>query len=420
VKADLVVKNAGQLVTVAGHSKKAKRGRDLGELAIISGGAVAVRDGLITAVGKTGAVMEQIELTGDGRIIDAGGKVVLPGLVDPHTHLVFAGSREDEFEMKIKGSAYLDILAQGGGILSTVRSTRAAGESELAGIGKKYLAEMLSQGTTTAEVKSGYGLTTDDELKQLRAIQALRDGQPVELVATFLGAHAIPEEYKENPEAFVGLIIDEMLPAVSRAGLAECCDVFCEEGVFSVEQSRRILQAAQRRGFKLKLHADEITPLGGAELAAELGALSADHLVAITRQGIEKLAASQTVAVLLPATTFCLMGEKYAPAREMIDAGVAIALAGDFNPGSSPVNSLPVVMGIACRQLKLTPAEALAAVTINAAHAIGRAISVGSIEVGKKADLVIFDAHDYRSIAYRLGTNLVEKVIKSGCLVVGG
>ncbi|HHW74404.1 MAG TPA: imidazolonepropionase [Firmicutes bacterium] len=420
MKADLVVKNAGQLVTVAGHSKKAKRGRDLGELAIISGGAVAVRDGLITAVGKTGAVMEQIELTGDGRIIDAGGKVVLPGLVDPHTHLVFAGSREDEFEMKIKGSAYLDILAQGGGILSTVRSTRAAGESELAGIGKKYLAEMLSQGTTTAEVKSGYGLTTDDELKQLRAIQALRDGQPVELVATFLGAHAIPEEYKENPEAFVGLIIDEMLPAVSRAGLAECCDVFCEEGVFSVEQSRRILQAAQRRGFKLKLHADEITPLGGAELAAELGALSADHLVAITRQGIEKLAASQTVAVLLPATTFCLMGEKYAPAREMIDAGVAIALAGDFNPGSSPVNSLPVVMGIACRQLKLTPAEALAAVTINAAHAIGRAISVGSIEVGKKADLVIFDAHDYRSIAYRLGTNLVEKVIKSGCLVVGG
>ena len=420
MKTDLVVKNAGQLVTVAGHSKKAKRGGDLGELAIISGGAVAVRDGLITAVGKTGAVMEQVELTGDGQIIDAGGKVVLPGLVDPHTHLVFAGSREDEFEMKIKGAAYLDILARGGGILSTVRSTRAADESELVRIGKKYLAEMLSQGTTTAEVKSGYGLTTDDELKQLRAIQALREGQPVELVATFLGAHAIPEEYKENPEAFVGLVIDEMLPAVSRAGLAECCDVFCEEGVFSVEQSRRILQAAQRRGFKLKIHADEITPLGGAELAAELGALSADHLVAITQKGIKKLAASQTVAVLLPATTFCLMGEKYAPAREMIDAGVAIALAGDFNPGSSPVNSLPVVMGIACRQLKLTPAEALAAVTINAAHAIGRAASVGSIEVGKKADLVIFDAHDYRSIAYRFGTNLVDKVIKSGRLVVGG
>mgnify|MGYP000880171045 CR=1 FL=1 len=420
MKTDLVVKNAGQLVTVAGHSKKAKRGGDLGELAIISGGAVAVRDGLITAVGKTGAVMEQVELTGDGQIIDAGGKVVLPGLVDPHTHLVFAGSREDEFEMKIKGAAYLDILARGGGILSTVRSTRAADESELVRIGKKYLAEMLSQGTTTAEVKSGYGLTTDDELKQLRAIQALREGQPVELVATFLGAHAIPEEYKENPEAFVGLVIDEMLPAVSRAGLAECCDVFCEEGVFSVEQSRRILQAAQRRGFKLKIHADEITPLGGAELAAELGALSADHLVAITQKGIKKLAASQTVAVLLPATTFCLMGEKYAPAREMIDAGVAIALAGDFNPGSSPVNSLPVVMGIACRQLKLTPAEALAAVTINAAHAIGRAASVGSIEVGKKADLVIFDADDYRSIAYRFGTNLVKKVIKSGRLVVGG
>lgn len=420
MKADLLVKNAGQLVTVAGYSKKAKRGRALGELNIIGDGAVAARDGVIIAVGSTAEVLAKVEPAGDAKIIDAGGKVVLPGLVDPHTHVVFAGSRESEFEMKIKGAAYLDILAGGGGILSTVRATRAAGEAELAGIGRKYLAEMLAQGTTTAETKSGYGLTTADELKQLRAIRTLQRVQPVDLVPTFLGAHAIPEEYKDNPEAFVELVIDEMLPAVKREGLAECCDIFCEEGVFNIEQSRRVLQEARRLGFKLKLHADEVVPLGGAELAAELDALSADHLMVVTRQGIEKLAASSTVAVLLPATTFCLMGEKYAPAREMIAAGVAVALAGDFNPGSSPVNSLPVVMGIACRQLKMTPAEAVSAVTINAAHAIDRAAEVGSIEVGKKADLVLFDAHDYRSIAYRFGTNLVEKVIKSGRLVVGG
>lgn len=420
MKADLIVKNAGQLITVAGHSERPKRGSELAELGIIADGAVAAKEGLIVAAGATAAVMEQVELTEVTTLIDAGGKVVLPGLVDPHTHLVFAGSREDEFEMKIKGAAYLDILAKGGGILSTVRATRAAGEADLIRAGKKYLAEMLFQGTTTAEVKSGYGLTVADELKQLRAVRALQKMQPVELVPTFLGAHAIPEEYRGNPDAFVELIISGMIPAVAGSGLAEYCDIFCEEGVFNVEQSRRILQAAQRLGFKLKLHADEIVPLGGAELAAELEALSADHLVAVTPQGIEKLAASKTVAVLLPATTFCLMGKRYAPAREMIAAGVAVALAGDFNPGSSPVNSLPVVMGIACRQLKMTPAEAISAVTINAAHAVGRAAQLGSIEVGKKADLVIFDAADYRSIAYRFGTNLVEKVIKSGRLVVGG
>ena len=420
MKADLLVKNAGQLVTVAGYSRKAKRGQELAELGIIGDGAVAARAGVIIAVGPTAEVLAKVELEEGAKVIDAEGKVVLPGLVDPHTHVVFAGTRENEFEMKLKGAAYLDILVGGGGILSTVRATRAASEAELVELGKKYLAEMLAQGTTTAETKSGYGLTVADELKQLRAIRTLQQEQPIDLVPTFLGAHAIPEEYKNDPEAFVELVIDEMLPAVKREGLAECCDVFCEEGVFNIEQSRRILLEARRLGFKLKLHADEVVPLGGAELAAELEALSADHLMMITPQGIEKMAASQTVAVLLPATTFCLMGEKYAPAREMIDAGVIVALAGDFNPGSSPVNSLPVVMGIACRQLKMTPAEAVSAVTINAAHSIDRASEVGSIETGKKADLVIFDAHDYRAIAYRFGTNLVEKVIKSGRLVRGG
>ena len=420
MKADLLVKNAGQLITVSGHSKKAKRGHELGELGLVEDGAVAALDGVITAVGSTTEVTGQARLTPGAVVIDARGKVVLPGLVDPHTHLVFAGSRENEFEMKIKGAAYLDILAGGGGILSTVRATRAASEAQLVQIGEKYLVEMLAQGTTTAEVKSGYGLTLDDELKQLRAIQILQERQPVDLVPTFLGAHAIPGEYRDDPEAFTELVIEEMLPAVESSGLAECCDVFCEKDVFSVEQSRRILKAARRLGFALKLHADEIVPLGGAELAAEMQALSADHLVAATPRGVEKLAASPTVAVLLPATTFCLMGDRYAPAREMIAAGVAVALASDFNPGSSPVNSLPVVMGIACRQLKMTPAEAIVAVTINAAHAVGRAAEVGSIEVGKKADLVIFDAADYRSIAYRFGTNLVERVIKSGRQVVGG
>lgn len=420
MKADLIVKNAGQLITASGHSAKPKRCSELTEIGLIEGGAVAAYGGLITGVGTTAAVMKQVEPAEDALIIDAGGKVVLPGLVDPHSHLVFAGTRENEFEMKIRGTAYLDILAGGGGILGTVRATRAAEEAELVRIGEKYIGEMLAQGTTTAEVKSGYGLTTEDELKQLRAVRRLQEIQPVDLVPTFLGAHAIPEDYKGNPEAFVELIIGEMLPAVAHSSLAECCDVFCEEGVFSIGQSRRILLAAQKLGFKLKLHADEIVPLGGAELAADLGALSADHLVAVSANGIEKLAASQTVAVLLPATTFCLMGTKYAPAREMIEAGVAVALACDFNPGSSPVNSLPLTMGIACRQLKMTPAEAISAVTINAAHAIGRAAEVGSIETGKKADLVIFDAADYRSIAYRLGANLVRKVIKSGRLVIGG
>ncbi|MGB9804418.1 imidazolonepropionase, partial [Desulfofundulus sp.] len=254
----------------------------------------------------------------------------------------------------------------------------------------------------------------------LEAVRRLQTRQPVELVPTFLGAHAVPPEYRDNPDGFVELVNNEMLPEVARRGLAEFCDVFCEEGVFSVEQTRRILLAARHHGFKLKIHADEIVPLGGAELAVEVGATSADHLMAVSDRGIECLAGSNTIAVLLPATTFCLMEERYAPARRMIEAGVAVALASDFNPGSSPVNSLQIVMGLACRQLKMSPEEVVAAVTINAAHAIGRADRVGSLEVGKQADLVIFDAPDYQYLMYRFGTNLVEKVIKRGKLVVGG
>ncbi len=420
MKADFLLINAGQLVTVAGNSDHPKRREELPEIGVITDGAVAARDGNVIAVGSTSDLQKSVELEEGAVVIDAQGKVVLPGLVDPHTHVVFAGSREHELEMKIQGVPYLEILARGGGILDTVRSTRAASREELFRAAEKYLDEMLAQGTTTAEAKSGYGLTLDDELKTLEVTRDLQEAHPVDLVSTFLGAHAIPEEYKENPDDFVELIIQEMLPAVARSGLARFCDVFCEDGVFSVEQSRRILSEAKRLGFELKIHADEMVPLGGAELAAELGAVSADHLMVISDQGIEMLAASDTVAVLLPATTFCVMGEQYAPARKMIEKGAAVALSSDFNPGSSPVNSLQIVMGIACRQLKMAPAEVISAVTINAAHAIGCASSVGSIEVGKKADLVVFDAKDYRYLMYRFGTNLVDKVIKSGRVVVGG
>jgi imidazolonepropionase len=420
VRADFLLTNAGQLVTVAGNSDRPKRREELSEISVVTDGAVAARDGMIIAVGSSSDIQESVELEEDAVVVDAAGKVVLPGLVDPHTHVVFAGSREHELEMKIQGVPYLEILARGGGILDTVRSTRAASREELFRAGEKYLDEMLAQGTTTAEAKSGYGLTLDDELKTLEVARDLQEAHPVDLVPTFLGAHAIPEEYKENPDDFVELVISEMLPAVARSGLARFCDVFCEEGVFSVEQTRRILSEAKSLGFELKIHADEMVPLGGAELAAELGATSADHLMVISDHGIEMLAASDTVAVLLPATTFCVMGERYAPARKMIEKGVAVALSSDFNPGSSPVNSLQIVMGIACRQLKMTPAEVVSAVTINAAHAIGCASSVGSIEVGKKADLVVFDAKDYRYLVYRFGTNLVDRVIKSGCIVVGG
>ncbi|NHM26496.1 imidazolonepropionase [Desulfofundulus sp. TPOSR] len=417
---DLLVRNAGELVTVAGGSARPRRGREMAEIGLIQDGAVAVKDGRILAVGKTAEVMDRVKVDENTTVIDAAGKVVLPGLVDPHTHVVFAGSREYELEMKIGGVGYLEILARGGGILDTVRATRAAGREELIATGLKYLGQMLVQGTTTAEAKSGYGLTLADEVKTLEVIRELAQRQPVDLVPTFLGAHAIPPEYKDDPEGYVDLVVDEMLPAVAREGLAEFCDVFCEEGVFSVEQTRRILARARDLGLKLKLHADEIVSLGGAELAAELGATSADHLVQVSEEGIRRLSGSRTVAVLLPATTFCLMGSKYAPAREMIEQGVAVALASDFNPGSSPVNSLQIVMGIACRQLKMKPAEVITAVTINAAHAIGRAAEVGSLEPGKKADLVIFDAPTYRYLMYRFGTNLVQTVVKSGRIVVGG
>jgi imidazolonepropionase len=416
--ADLVVAHAAQLVTVAGFSDRPKRGAELSELGMIADGAVAITGGRIAAVGPTEAVLREVGVDDGTRVIDASGRLVLPGLVDPHTHLIFAGSREYELAMKLAGASYMEIHARGGGILDTVRSTRDASLETLVAAGKKYLGQMLEQGTTTVEAKSGYGLNEPDEIKMLEAIRLLAAIQPVRLVATYLGAHAVPDEYRDDPEGYLYLITDRVLPRVAGEHLAEFCDVFTEEGVFSIESSRRILERARRLGFRLKIHADEIAALGGAELAAEMGAISADHLMMISEQGIRDLAASGTVAVLLPATTFCLMGDRYAPAREMISGNVAISLASDFNPGSCPVNSLQVVMGIACRQMKLQPAEVISAVTINAAHAIGLGGEVGSLEVGKAGDLVIFDAPNYDYLLYRFGTNLVEKVVKAGRVVV--
>ncbi len=417
-RADLVVAHAAQLVTVAGFSDRPKRGDELSQLGVITDGAVAITGGRIAAVGPTEAVLQEVGVDNKTRVIDVSGRLVLPGLVDPHTHPIFAGSREYELSMKLAGASYMEIHARGGGILDTVRSTRKASLETLVANGKKFLGQMLEQGTTTAEAKSGYGLNEPDEIKMLEAIRLLKEIQPVRLVATYMGAHAVPDEYKDNPNGYLDLITDQVLPRIAGEHLAEFCDVFTEDGVFSVESSRRILERAQSLGFRLKIHADEIAALGGAELAAEMGAISADHLMMISEQGIHDLAASQTVAVLLPATTFCLMGDRYAPARKMISGNVAISLASDFNPGSCPVNSLQIVMGLACRQLKLRPAEAIAAVTINAAHAIGLGGEVGSLEVGKAGDLVIFDAPNYDYLLYRFGTNLVEKVVKAGQVVV--
>ncbi len=414
---DLLVVNAAQLLTCAPARERPKVGEEMLQLGIIEGGAVAVVGERIAAVGPTEEVLRSVRCGPRTRVVNADGQVVTPGLVDPHTHLIFAGWREEEMELRLRGFTYLDILRAGGGILSTVRATRAASLEELVRVGLQRAWEMLTQGTTTAEAKSGYGLSLEHELKQLAAVREVNARHPLDLVPTFLGAHAIPEEYSGSPERYVDQVVEEMLPAVARDGLAEFCDVFCEPGVFDLKQSRRILTRARQLGLGLKVHADEIHPQGGAELAAELEAASADHLVAVSDEGIDRLAASGVVAVLLPGTSFVL-GGRHAPARRMLERGVAVALATDFNPGTCPCNSLPLIMVMGCLCLGMRPAEVVNAVTINAAWAIGRAHDIGSIEPGKLADLVVFEAPNYKYLCYRLGTNLVRMVIKRGQVVV--
>lgn len=411
-QADLLIVNAGQLLTLAGPNEWPRTGRSLRELGLVRPGALAAADGVVVAAGSPEQVLDEVSLAPGGTRVDAGGAVVLPGFVDPHTHLVFAGSRADEFAQRLGGATYQEIARRGGGIVSTMRATREASEDELIALGRGRLDRMLSHGTTTVEAKSGYGLSLEDELKLLRAIHRLTAVHEADLVPTFLGAHAVPPE-AGAADAYVRLVIDGMIPAVVEEDLAEFCDVFCEDGAFTPEQSRAVLAAGAEAGLLPKIHADELSDLGGARLAAEVGAVSADHLLFASDEGLSAMAATGTMAVLLPGTAFFL-GLPYARARRMIDLGVAVALATDFNPGTSPTYSMPMAVALGCIGMRLDPAEAIVAATINAAHAIGAAEEVGSLEPGKAADALILDLADYRELPMAFGTNPVRTVIKRG------
>jgi imidazolonepropionase len=411
---ELLITNASQLVTLAGAARP-RVGAEMRELGIINDGAVLALDGVIVAVGATSEVQAQAS-TGALRI-DANNSVVMPGFVDAHTHLVFAGTREDEYEMRAAGMTYQEIAARGGGILSTVRKTRAATQDELFEVSLARVRWLLEHGTTTIEAKSGYGLTVEDELKILRVIRRLNAETPLELIPTFLGAHEIPDEYRERRGDYLRLVTDEMLPRVAAENLARYCDVFCESRVFTIDESRRVLTRAKELGLGIRIHAEQLSLSGGARLAAELGAASADHLEWIDLMGISALRQAGVVAVMLPGAVFNLGLTRYAPAREMIDAGVAVALATDFNPGSSPTPSMQMILSIACTQMRITPAEAITAATINAACSLDRGTRVGSLEVGKQADIVVFDCPDYRHVPYLFGINHAVVVIKSGKVV---
>lgn len=400
--------NCGQLVTLAGPSRPRVRD-ELKNLAIIPNGAMMIRKGLIEAVGAYSDI--QSHITPEYEVIDAGGHVVLPGFVDAHTHAVFAGTRVDEYELRATGATYEQIAQQGGGIRSTVRKTRAASEDELFQIAQRYRHWFLRTGTTTLEAKSGYGLSLEEELKLLRVINRLG------YVPTFLGAHEIPDEYRGNTAEYVRLVVEDMLPAVARARLAEYCDVFCEPAVFDISAARRILSVATILGFKLRMHADQLLPSGAAQLAAHLGARTADHLEHIDDYGIIALAQARVQPVLLPASVYTLGSKRFAPARVMIEAGLAIVLATDFNPGSSPTPSMPFVLSLASTHMRMTPAEAITAVTINAAYSLDRGSEIGSLEPGKHADFVIHNCHDYREIAYFVGIESADSVYAGGQLV---
>ena len=407
----LAVLNCSQLVTLAG-AKRPRLGAELRDLSILEDGAMLVRGDSIKAVGNRRDI--ELLITGDCEVIDAGGRVVMPGFVDAHTHAVFAGNRAGEFEERAGGATYQEIAARGGGINSTVRQTRAATLDELVAAGRRYANWFLRSGTTTIEAKSGYGLSLEDELKILRAIKRLNEDTPLQYVPTFLGAHDIPEEYKSRREAYVDLVINEMLPRVAEEKLAEYCDVFCEANIFSLDESWRILSAARCQGLGLRIHADQLSLSGGAKLAAELSAATADHLEHTDAAGIAALKAASVQPVLLPGSVYALSSNRYPAAREMIDAGLAIVLATDFNPGSSPTPSMPMILSLACTQMKMTPAEAVNASIINAAYSLGRGNEIGSLEAGKRADFVIHDASDYRELPYFFGIEQAHRVYVNG------
>ena len=409
----ILIKNASELVTCSGF--KAKHGKDMSNLHVIKDGAVVVIDGIIKAIGTTKEILKSYKEL-EFNVIDASGKTVLPGFVDSHTHFVFGGYRAEEFSWRLRGDKYMDIMQRGGGIVNTVKATRQASKQELVEVGLKRLNSMLSFGVTTVEGKSGYGLDFETEIKQLEVMKELNEIHPLDVVRTFLGAHATPSEYLGRQDDYIDFIIESVLPNVVDKKLANFCDVFCENNVFSIKQSRKLLSAAKEMGLKLKIHADEIVQLGGAELASELGAVSADHLLQASDEGIKAMAKSAVVATLLPCTAFSLR-ESFARGREMIDSGCAVALATDFNPGSCFTESIPLVFALACLQMNLSIEESITALTINGAAAVNKADEIGSIDIGKKADIIILEFPSYKYIPYHVGVSTVEKVIKNGKLV---
>jgi imidazolonepropionase len=414
---NLIIQNTRQLLTLRSDQKGPRTGEHLENLGIIEDGAVAVSGDKIVAVGKTKDILNNVKIDKKTKVIDAKDKVVLPGFVDCHTHPVFANTREDEFEMRIRGKTYQEIAQSGGGIKSSVKALRSKSKEELIQLAIPRLDRMLSYGTTTIEAKSGYGLSLEDEIKMLEVIKELNKIHPIDLIPTFLGAHEIPEEYKNNRKEYIKLITEKMIPEVAKRRLALFCDVFCEKGVFDIKESREILKAAKKHGFKLKLHADQLSALGGAKLAAELGAVSADHLEFIDNDGIEMMKEAGVIGVLLPGACFGLGIKEYPPARKMIEKGLPVALATDFNPGSSMTESMPMILSLACLMMRMTPAEAIVASTINSAYAVDKENELGIIEVGKKADLVIWNVQSYKEIPYHYGVNLVEQVIKDGKII---
>ncbi|UCD63213.1 MAG: imidazolonepropionase [Candidatus Zixiibacteriota bacterium] len=414
-KATLLIRNIGHLVTMTGPVPRI--GDGMKDVALIEGGGIAAAGDEILAVGGSDEVEGHTPLAEGCEVIDAGGRVATPGFIDPHTHPVFSMTREKEFEMRLEGKSYMEIAESGGGIRASVRDLRSTPVNVLMEKTTGRLDRFLRHGVTTIEAKSGYGLSTESELKQLEIIRDLGPLHPVEMVPTFLGAHEVPDEYRSKREDYIYLIINEMIPAVTSGGLAEFSDIFCEEGVYDIDESRRIQQAAADAGLKLKFHADELKSTGGAELAASMNARSADHLVYASDKGIRAMAASGTAAVLLPGTTFSLGGRQYAPARKMIEAGVAVALSTDCNPGSSYSESLPMIISLAAVQMRMTAAEAISAVTVNAAYAIGRESRLGQLKEGYQADITLWDMSDYRELPYHYGVNLASRVIKKGKLV---
>ncbi len=413
----LLITGASQLLTLRGGAPR--RGASLSKLGIVKDGAVLVRDGRIVAVG-TRAQVEARKDAKRAEKLDVGGRLVLPGFVDSHTHLIHAASRAEEYELKIQGASYEEIARKGGGILNSVKKLRAASSEALNGRARAALEEFASSGTTTVEAKSGYGLDLASEVKILRLQRELNREQPLEIVPTFLGAHAVPAEFRGKPggaERYIALLLEKMLPEVANEGLAEFCDVFCDRGAFTCEQSRRILSEGKRLGLAPRLHAEQLSHTGATQLAVELGAASCDHLEQVNAADIRALAKSRTVATLLPGCDFHLGWKHYAPARKLIEAGAVVALATDYNPGTSPTVSMPMVLSLACTQLRMTPAEAIAAATINAAYALRRQKTAGSLETGKQADLAVFEAEDYREIPYYFGMQRCWMTVKSGKII---